>query len=109
MNKALNYKKMYYLLTVLGILILPTIYLFIYNQYAGGLLNGLWGVYETGILDESRLVEIFYPLTSLVVYLMLVFVAFKMAKEKKIKLIDYILLSISTLVAIIVVSWSYIT
>lgn len=102
-------KIYYYLIFSISVVWAPLTYVVIYEQLAGGILNGFGGVYEKGTLSGEDLVSIVFPLLSLCIYGIILYRFIKYKKSSKIGAGAYLALVLSSLATVMVVSWSYIT
>lgn len=51
-----------------NIVILPMMFIIIYEYFAGGVLNGFWGQYSRGVVDGEILTTVIYPISIIAAY-----------------------------------------
>ena len=78
-----TYAACYYLTALVVIIVLPIILLVIYNEFAGGLLAGVWYYYEPQIIDADFMEWIVNPLVMLVGYGTFLFVSWKYFRQSR--------------------------
>lgn len=61
-------KRNFYIVFFLLVVILPCVFLIIYEQFAGGVFNGFWGQYKRGVVEGSELTSMVYPLVTIGAY-----------------------------------------
>lgn len=54
-------------------ILLPIVFILIYEYFAGGVLNGFWGQYSRGVVDGEILTTVIYPISIIVAYALLLY------------------------------------
>lgn len=54
-------------------ILLPIVFIVIYEYFAGGVLNGFWGQYSRGVVDGEILTTVIYPVSIIVAYALLLY------------------------------------